>query len=133
MIFVPPYTYYYRALHKINTYIHFDQMHFYAFHGVDPQELAVGNNYSIELSLKIPFGDAMKSDALEDTINYAEIFEAIEEVMSTPSKLLEHVVGRIIDTLQQRFPSIAGGRIALYKENPPITGKIDRVGVIVEW
>ena len=117
----------------MKTRIHFDQMHFYAFHGVDPQELAVGNNYSIELTLSIPYGKAMQSDALEDTINYAEIYDAINTVMSTPSKLLEHVVGRIIDTLQLRFPSIAGGRIALYKENPPITGKIDRVGVIVEW
>lgn len=133
MIFVTPYTYYYRMRNKMNTYIHFDQMHFYAFHGVDPQELAVGNNYSIDLSLKIPFGNAMKSDALEDTINYAEIYDAIESVMSTPSKLLEHVAGRIINTLQQQFPNIAGGRIALYKENPPIPAKIDRVGVIVEW
>lgn len=117
----------------MKTRIHFDQMHFYAFHGVDPQEQLVGNNYSIDLSLDIPFEKAMQSDALQDTINYARIYDEVEKAMSIPSKLLEHVVGRIIDTLQLHFPSITGGHIALYKENPPITGKIDRVGVIVDW
>ncbi|MBR4070175.1 MAG: dihydroneopterin aldolase, partial [Bacteroidaceae bacterium] len=57
----------------MKTRIHFDQMHFYAFHGVDPQEQLVGNNYSIDLSLDILFEKAMQSDALQDTINYARI------------------------------------------------------------
>ena len=53
--------------------------------------------------------------------------------MATPSHLLENVAGRIIMVLQSKFPSIKGGRIALYKETPPISGKIDKVGVVVEW
>ena len=71
--------------------------------------------------------------SLCDTINYATIYSEIEAIMQTPSQLLEHVVGRIIEKLQQQFPQIEGGHIALYKENPPITGRIDRVGVIVDW
>lgn len=117
----------------MKTYIHFDKMHFYAFHGVDLQELAVGNNYSIELTIQVQLDAAMSSDSLSDTINYATIYEVVETAMETPSKLLENVVGRIIFNLKKRFVKIKGGRIALYKENPPITGKIDRVGVIVEW
>lgn len=117
----------------MKTYIHFDKMHFYAYHGVDPQEQVVGNKYSIELTLYVPFEPAMRSDALSNTINYAAVYKEIDIVMATPSRLLENVAGRIITTLQARFPKIKGGRIAVYKETPPITGKIDRVGAIVEW
>ncbi len=117
----------------MKTHIHFDKMHFYAFHGVDPQETKVGNHFAVELRLEIPFHNAMHSDALEETVNYATIYEVVETVMATPSRLLEHVAGRTIAALQARFPNIASGRIAIYKETPPITGNIDRVGVIVEW
>lgn len=117
----------------MKTSIHFDKMHFYAFHGVDPQEQVVGNNYSVELAIDTPLEAAMASDDLAYTINYALIYQVIEEQMSVPSQLLEHVVGRIIEALKSRFPQITGGRVALYKETPPITGKIDRVGVVVVW
>lgn len=118
---------------KMTTYIHFDEMHFYAYHGVDPQEQMVGNNFSINLTLQVPFEAALRNDTLANTVNYATIYEVVEHVMSEPSKLLENVVGRIISSIKSHFPKVKGGRIALYKENPPITGKIDRVGVIVEW
>lgn len=117
----------------MKTYIHFDKMHFYAYHGVDPQEQAVGNNFSVELTLYVPFEAAMRSDSLSNTINYAMVFKELDIIMATPSRLLENVAGRIITTLQARFPKIKGGRIAIYKETPPICGNIDRVGVIVEW
>lgn len=117
----------------MKTYIHFDEMHFYAHHGVEPQEQVVGNNYSIELSLCVPFHKAMYTDQLSHTINYATVFKEISNVMAAPSKLLENVVWRIITVLQMKFPIIESGKIALYKETPPISGKIDRVGVVVEW
>jgi dihydroneopterin aldolase len=75
----------------------------------------------------------MQSDDLDATVNYAHIYEAVEKEMTIPSRLLEHVAGRIIDALKNRFAQIEGGRIAIYKETPPITGMIDRVGVVVEW
>lgn len=118
---------------NMKTYIHFDKMHFYAYHGVDAQEQTVGNNYTIDLLLYVPFEAAMRSDSLANTINYAMIYKEINTVMASPSCLLENVAGRIITILQARFPKIKGGRIALYKDNPPISGNIDRIGVIIEW
>lgn len=117
----------------MKTSIHFERMHFYAFHGVEPQEQVVGNNFSIDLILYVPFEAAMRSDSLSNTINYAQIHREISVIMATPSRLLENVAGRIITALQTRFPKIKGGKIGIYKENPPITGEIDRVGVVVEW
>ncbi len=117
----------------MKTSIHFDKMHFYAYHGVDTQEQIVGNNYTIDLLLYVPFEAAMRSDSLANTINYAMVYKEINAIMATPSRLLENIAGRIISVLQSRFPKIKGGRIAIYKDNPPITGNIDRIGAIVEW
>ncbi len=117
----------------MRTYIHFDKMHFYAYHGVEPQEQVVGNNFSVELTLNVPFEAAMRSDSLSNTVNYALVYKEINIIMNTPSRLLESLAGRIITTLQARFPKIRGGKIAIYKDNPPISGNIDRVGVVVEW
>ena len=117
----------------MKTYIHFDKMHFYAYHGVEEQERIVGNNYTIDLLLNASLEVAMRSDSLTNTINYAMVYKEISAIMSTPSQLLENVAGRIISILQARFPKIRGGRIAIYKDNPPIAGNIDRIGVIVEW
>ena len=116
----------------MKTFIHFDKMHFYAYHGVDKQEQIVGNNYSIELMLSVPYEADMRNDSLAHTVNYAAIYREVSAVMATPSHLLENVAGRIIMVLQSKVPSIKGGRIALYKETPPISGKIDKVGGVVE-
>ena len=79
----------------MKTYIHFDKMHFYAHHGVDPQEQVVGNNFSVELTLHVPFEAAMRSDSLSNTVNYALIYKEINIIMNTPSRLLENVAGRV--------------------------------------
>ena len=100
----------------MRTFIHFDKMHFYAHHGVDRQEQTVGNNYTVELLLDIPYEAAMRNDSLAHTVNYAAIYREVSAVMATPSHLLENVAGRIIMVLQSKFPSIKGGRISLYKQ-----------------
>ena len=107
-------------------------MHFYAYHGVLPQERTVGNEYCVDLTLFYPFEAALHSDGLSDTINYAEVYETVKSEMAIPSDLLEHVAGRIIRALQARFPKITGGKIAVTKKRPPIAAEIDEVSAIVE-
>lgn len=103
-----------------------------AFHGVDEQERRVGNDFKVSLSLQYPFDKAMASDNLDDTISYADLAAIVREQMAVPSKLLEHVVGRIRRELLNRYPAIRGGRIAVAKLNPPISGQVE-AAVEVEW
>lgn len=53
--------------------------------------------------------------------------------MAIPSRLLEHVAGRITNSLRSHYPQITGGRLIVTKEKPPIPGDIRDVSVIVEW
>lgn len=101
-----------------------------AFHGVLPQERIVGNLYSVELSVKTDFSQAMLSDALDDTISYAEAAEIVKEEMMIPSKLLEHVGGRIVKHLQDRWgDKVKGIDLKIAKLSPPIEMDIESCSI----
>ena len=82
-------------------YIFLENVRFYSYHGVAPQETAIGNEFIINLRLKTDFGKATETDEVEDTVSYADIYAALKEEMELPSKLLEHVCGRIVKRLFQ--------------------------------
>lgn len=117
----------------MDTYIYLEKLCFYAYHGVGEQERLAGNRYEITLKIGYPFREAMQSDRLEDTLNYAAVYKLIEAEMQTPSNLLEHVAGRIIARLTVRFPRITSLDLKLSKLNPPIPGEIPAVAVQVRY
>lgn len=112
-----------------NMYIHLKGLKLYAYHGVLPQENQVGAEYTIDLRLKTDFTQAAKTDRLEGTVNYAEVFNAVKKEMEIPSQLLEHVAWRIARRLLDDFPTISKVDIALYKQNPPMGADCSQVGV----
>lgn len=94
----------------------------YAFHGVFPQEKAVGNWFAIDVEVDVDFSMAMRTDSLRGTVSYADIYSTIVSQMVTPSQLLEHVAGRIAQALLREYPAISRVRLRLVKESPPIKG-----------
>ena len=97
-------------------YIFLENVRFYSYHGVAPQETAIGNEFIINLRLKTDFGKATETDEVEDTVSYADIYAALKEEMELPSKLLEHVCGRIVKRLFRDFRKIREIEIKLGKE-----------------
>lgn len=73
----------------------------------------------------------MESDDVADTVNYAEIHQTVKEEMDIPSKLLEHVAGRIVRRLFNDFPTIKRIDLKLSKRNPPMGADIETAGVEV--
>lgn len=116
-----------------DMHIRMEGMKFYAFHGVLPQENLVGAYYYVDLKLKTDFTHAAETDELEDTINYAEVFEAVKKEMAIPSKLLEHVCQRIASSIFQKFSTVESLEISLYKENPPMGSQSKKIGVEVVY
>lgn len=111
------------------NYIHLKGLKLYAFHGVLPQENIIGANYTLDARLKTDFTPAAEDDVLEGTLNYAEVFQIIRQEMAVPSRLLEHVVGRMARHLFDHFPTLTEVTLALYKENPPMGADCEKVGV----
>ncbi|WP_455587669.1 dihydroneopterin aldolase [Bacteroides sp.] len=112
-----------------SSYIHLENVLFFARHGVATQETAVGNEFYINLRLKVDFIHAATTDELEDTISYADVYAVLKEEMEIPSKLLEHVCGRIITRLFQEFPTVEEIEIKLSKRNPPMGADIHSAGI----
>lgn len=110
-------------------YIRLDRLKFHARHGVDPQETVVGSYFYIDLKLKVDFGRAAETDDLAYTVSYADVFETVKSEMETPSKLLEHVCGRIVKRIFNDFPTVEEIHIRLGKENPPMGADIFTSGV----
>lgn len=115
----------------MTTQIELKEMKFYAFHGVLPQESIVGNTFVVDLLLTADLAQAIQSDFLEDTINYAEVFEVVKAEMEIPSKLLEHVAGRILSSLKENFPQLQKVHLKLAKLNPPFSGEVHSTSVIL--
>ncbi len=115
----------------MSSKIYLRNVRFHAFHGVLPQEGIVGNDYLVNLVLDYDFSSALKTDDLQGTLNYAEVYQKVKEEMAVPSKLLEHVAGRIAHRLFSDFPEIQKLQLSITKVNPPMGADSDGAGVEV--
>mgnify|MGYP002775501132 FL=1 len=115
----------------MSSKIYLRNVRFHAFHGVLPQEGIVGNDYLVNLVLDYDFSSAMQTDDLQETLNYAEVYQKVREEIAVPSKLLEHVAGRIAHRLFSDFPEIQKLQLSITKVNPPMGADSDGAGVEV--
>jgi len=102
------------------SYIHLRQVRFHAFHGVMPQERQVGADFVLDLKVGYPLERAMQTDEVADTLNYAALYDLVAREMQQPSKLLEHVAGRMAEAISRAFPQVTSIDLVLTKQNPPM-------------
>lgn len=117
----------------MKTSVFIDQMKLHAFHGVLAQEHVIGNDYEVSLRVEYPFMKATETDLLADTISYANLADVVRKEMAIPSKLVEHVAGRIVRTLSLSYPTISYIYIKVKKIAPPMKADCDGAGVELEW
>lgn len=113
----------------MQSYIILKDLRFYAYHGVGAQETQVGNEFVLDLRLRMDWTCAIRSDDVNDALSYAEVYEAVKDEMARPSRLLEHVAGRIARRLFQDFSSLEEIELRLVKRNPPMGADIEGAGV----
>lgn len=112
--------------------IFLEDVQIYAYHGVLPQENLMGTHYILNLEVHAPIYEAMTTDDLEDTISYADLNEILYREMAIPSKLLEHVAGRIIKSIERDFPGISFIKLKITKKRPPMKGECKGASVEFE-
>ena len=76
-----------------------------------------------------PLAQAMQSDEVSDTLNYAELYALLKREMAQPSNLLEHVAQRIATAVEATFPLVDAIDLEITKENPPIGADCDGASV----
>jgi 7,8-dihydroneopterin aldolase/epimerase/oxygenase len=112
--------------------IQLEDMEFYAFHGHFKEEQIVGNRFLVNLTLHTSIKKPANSDHLKDALNYQTAYETIKKEMNKKSHLLEHIAGRILNALYDRFDTIDKATIKVSKMNPPVGGKMNCVSVTME-
>ena len=117
-----------------STYILLQGLQYHAFIGVGEQEQVVGNDYVLDLRISYPlaaaaFAAAMKSDDVDDTLNYADVFNIVSDVMKQPSKLLEAAAGKIVNELLARYIQLESIDLKLVKKNPPMSADCHSAGI----
>ncbi|MFN6943974.1 MAG: dihydroneopterin aldolase [Cytophagaceae bacterium] len=97
-------------------------LEFIAYHGYYEAERTLGNTFSVDVKVWIKEEFDVKEDELQQTVDYEQIYKIVQTVMDKPVKLLETVVGSIINNLFTEFPSVLSAEVKLEKKNPPIGG-----------
>jgi len=112
-----------------SSYITLRNLRFHATHGVMAQERITGGDFVVTVRVGYDITAAMASDAVDDTLNYAELYELVKREMMQPSNLLEHVAGRIGESIFREMAGVTSVDIELCKVNPPMGADCDGASV----
>ncbi len=113
-----------------SSYITLRNLRFHARHGVMPQERLTGGDFVVTVRVGYDITKAMRTDEVGDTLNYAVLYEIVKGEMMQPSCLLEHVAGRIGESIFSQLPEVTSVDIELTKVNPPMGADCD--GAVIE-
>ena len=102
--------------------IELEGMRFWAYHGCLESERSKGNLFVVDFRGETDIRKAVENDRLEDTVNYGEIYEVVRQGMEVASDLLEHVAGRIVKAVSDKFPEFVRFSVRVSKQMPPVGG-----------
>lgn len=65
-------------------------------------------------------------------MSYADLFDIVRTEMETPSQLIEHVGGRILEHIFNSYPEVENITLEIIKENPPMGADSEGAGIRIE-
>jgi dihydroneopterin aldolase len=103
----------------------------YTHHGVTEAERETGQRLEIDVSLDVPDCDAVLTDRVEDTVDYAEVCDIVALAATERSyRTLERLSHVIAERLMERF-KCESVRVRAAKPEPPIPIAVEQVAVEV--
>ena len=111
--------------------ISLQNMRFFGYHGCYQIEKEVGQQFEVDIDLFLNLDRSANSDRLEDTVNYATLFNNVKLAVETEKyNLLERLAGRIADIafLDTRVKSVD---VRVRKPGVALGGVLDTVEVAI--
>ena len=103
----------------------------YTHHGVTDAEQEIGQRLVFDVSFDVPDCDAVLTDRLEDTIDYADVADIVVLAATERSyRTLERLAGVIGERLMERF-GCEQVRVRAAKPEPPLPLAMQEVAVEV--
>jgi dihydroneopterin aldolase len=92
--------------------------------GVQDIEWQLKRTLEIDVYVYYKLVEAARSDDVESTVNYGEVYHIVREVVQQqPARLLEHLMGEIARRLHDRYPAHQGIVIRMVKVYPFVQGQ----------
>lgn len=102
----------------------------FAYHGVNPEEKADGQNFILDITAYKNLKKAGETDNIDDTVSYAKILKTAVKVLNEDKyDLLEKVAQRVAQQIFLEFDSIKAIDVCLKKPEAPIKAGFEYVGV----
>jgi dihydroneopterin aldolase len=107
-------------------------IHGYGHHGLFENERSNGQDFYVDLILNLDLSQAAQSDAIEDTVNYAEITELTHhEITTDPVNLIEKLAYRIAERILSSHPKVKAITVTVHKPQAPVGLKVQDISVVV--
>lgn len=105
-------------------------MPFFGYHGVLPEEAIIGQRFLVSTWLACDLREAGTTDDVRNTINYAEVYAMVKDIVEGPAKsLIETVAQDIAAALLQKFERLVHVTVEIQKPSAPIPGIFEQVSV----
>jgi dihydroneopterin aldolase len=107
-------------------------IHGFGYHGLFEQERKDGQDFFVDLTLTVDLNAASQSDAIADTVNYAEITDlVVEEISSNPVNLIEKLAARIAERVLNQHPKVDSVTVTVHKPQAPVAAQLKDIAVVV--
>jgi len=106
-------------------------MRFYAYHGVNPEERALGQRFTVDVVLAVDLRRAGQSDDLAHTVSYSAVYKVVRRIVEgEPRQLIEAVAEEIASAILTGFPPVERTTVTVRKPEAPMKGSLlDAAGV----
>lgn len=118
---------------EVEDMMRMEQIELYGHHGVFTEENKLGQKFIIDLTMFLDLKPAGISDSLEDTIDYAQVYEQVKHIVTGPAfQLIEALAERIADEILKQFEKVQRIIVKVTKPNPPFQIHFQGVSVQIE-
>ncbi|WP_018184945.1 dihydroneopterin aldolase [Kaistia granuli] len=101
--------------------IFINDLRFFGFHGVLPEEAVLGQRFRVDLIAELDLSEAGRTDDLEKTVHYGEIAMLVEEIGKTHRyKLIEALAEAMAKAVFEAYPPIDRLTIRITKPEAPV-------------
>lgn len=105
--------------------IRLNGMVFYGYHGVLPEERALGQRFVVDVEVFTDLRRAGASDDLADTINYSQVYATAREIVTGPARqLIEAVAEHIATRVLAEHTAAERVVVRIRKPEVPIPGSV---------
>ena len=104
----------------------------FGHHGYLEEERRLGQRFFVDLWVDVR-GEAVRTDRIEDTVDYRRLAALVREVFAGDERLLlEGLAGAVAEGILDRFATVERARVRVRKPDVVLDPPVEHAAVIVE-